>query len=79
LQRLQNKFSTPLEIFQGANRFATCIWLLNFRIVYEYITKLCRQQAEVHQNYENANVRIILQGETRHRKYKSIKLGGGQA
>jgi hypothetical protein len=37
------------------------------------ITKLCRQ-AEVIQN-----VRNIGQGEPRHRKYKSLKLGGGQA
>jgi hypothetical protein len=42
-------------------------------------TKLCRQQAEVIQNHENANVRNIGQGEPRHRKYKRLKLGGGQA
>jgi hypothetical protein len=38
-----------------------------------------RQQAEVIQTHENANVRNIGQGETRHRKYKRLKLGGGQA
>jgi hypothetical protein len=47
--------------------------------VYDYITKLFRQQAEVFQNHENANVRNIGQGEARHRKYKRLKLGGGQA
>jgi hypothetical protein len=47
--------------------------------VYDYITKLCRQQAEVIQNLDNENVRTIGQGEARHRKYKRIKLGGGQA
>jgi hypothetical protein len=44
-----------------------------------YITKLCRQQAEVVQNHENEHVRGIGQGEARHRKYKRVKLGGGQA
>jgi hypothetical protein len=28
---------------------------------------------------ENANVRNIGQGEPRHRKYRRLKLGGGQA
>jgi hypothetical protein len=37
--------------------------------VYDYITKPCRQQAEVIQNHENENVRYIGQGEARHRKY----------
>jgi hypothetical protein len=41
-------------------------------------TKLCRQQAEVIQNDENTNVRNVGQGETRHRKYKRLKLSGGQ-
>jgi hypothetical protein len=47
--------------------------------IYDYITKLSRQQAEVIQNHENVNVRNIGQGEARHRKYKRLKLGGGQA
>jgi hypothetical protein len=45
--------------------------------VYDYITKSCRQQAEVIQNHENENVLYIGQGEARHRKYKRLKLGGG--
>jgi hypothetical protein len=47
--------------------------------VYDYITKLCRRQAEVILNHENPNVRAIGQGEARQRKYKRLKLGGGQA
>jgi hypothetical protein len=43
------------------------------------MTKLSRQQAEVIQNHENADVRNIGQVEARHRKYKRLKLGGGQA
>jgi hypothetical protein len=45
--------------------------------VYDYITKLCRRQAEIIHNHENENVRNIGQGETPYRKYKRLKLGGG--
>jgi hypothetical protein len=47
--------------------------------VYDYITKLYSRQAEVILNHKNPNVRAIGQGEPRHRKYKRLKLGGGQA
>jgi hypothetical protein len=36
--------------------------------VYDFITKLCRQQAEIIQNHVNPNVRNIGQGEAQHRK-----------
>jgi hypothetical protein len=54
---------------------------LAFRIPYvcDYIIKLCRRQAEVVLNHENPNVLAIGQGEVRQRKYKRLKLGGGQA
>jgi hypothetical protein len=35
------RFSAPLAIFRGAHLFAICIRL------YDYLTKSCRQQAEV--------------------------------
>jgi hypothetical protein len=34
----------------------------NLPYVYNYITKLCRQQAQVMQNHENEHVRSIEQG-----------------
>jgi hypothetical protein len=34
----------------------------NIPYVYDYITKLCRRQAEVIQNLSNPNVRAIGQG-----------------
>jgi hypothetical protein len=40
----------------------------NLPCVYDYITKLCKQQAEAIQNHENEHVRSIGQGEVRHRK-----------
>jgi hypothetical protein len=36
--------------------------------LYDYITELCRPQAEVILNHENPNARGIGQGEARHRK-----------
>jgi hypothetical protein len=52
-----------------------------FRIpyVYDYITKLYRERAKIILNHENSNVRGIGQGEAMHKKYKRLKLGGGQA
>jgi hypothetical protein len=47
--------------------------------VYDCITKLCRTQAEVILNHQNPIVRGIGQGEAMHRKYKKLKLGGGEA
>jgi hypothetical protein len=52
---------------------------LKLPYIYDYITKLCRQQAEVIQNHENENVRNIGQGEPQHRIYKRLKLLGGPA
>jgi hypothetical protein len=50
-----------------------------FHIPYicDYITKSCRQQAEVIQNHEYENVYYIRKIEARHRTYKRLKLGGG--
>jgi hypothetical protein len=52
---------------------------LQILYVYDYITKLCRQQAEVIQKHENENVRDVGQGKTPHRKHKRLKLGGGHS
>jgi hypothetical protein len=44
--------------------------------LYDFVRKLCREQAIVVVSHENVN---ISQGEAQHRKYKGLKLGGGQA
>jgi hypothetical protein len=51
----------------------------NIQYIYDRTTKLCRKQAKIIQNHGNADVRNIGQGEPRHRKFKRLKLGGGQA
>jgi hypothetical protein len=47
--------------------------------IYDYITKLCRQQSEVIRNHENENLRDMGKGEAQHRKYRRLKLGGGSS
>jgi hypothetical protein len=42
--------------------------------IYDYATKLCRQQTEAMQIQDNANIRDIWKGETLHRKYKRLTL-----
>jgi hypothetical protein len=55
--------------------------LVAFKIpyVYDYITKLCRMPAEVILNHRNTIIRGIGVVEAVYRKYKRLKLGGGQA
>jgi hypothetical protein len=73
----------PISLLSTTGKLFEKVILKNmaFKVpyIYDYITKLCRQQAEVIQNHENANVRNIGQGEPRHRKYKTLKFGGGKA
>jgi hypothetical protein len=79
LQRLQNKVLRTVGNFPRLTPVRELHMAFNLPYVYDYITKLCRQQAEVKLNHENENVRNIGQGEAQRRKYKRLKLGGGQA
>jgi hypothetical protein len=79
LQRLQNKVLCSIDNFPRCTPIRDLYTAFNLLYVYDCITKLCRQQTEVIQNHENENVRSIGQGEARHRKYKTLKPGGGQA
>jgi hypothetical protein len=74
LQRLQNKVLRTIGSFPRRTPVQDLHVAFEIPFVYDYITKLCRQQAEVIQNHDNENVRNIGQGEVNHRK-----LGGGQA
>jgi hypothetical protein len=79
LQCLQNKVFRAIGNLDRCT--PVCKLLVAFKIpyVYDCITKLCRTQAEVIQTHVNPNVSGIQQGEARHRKYKRLNLGGGQA
>jgi hypothetical protein len=79
LQSLQNKV---LRISRNLpRRTPTPALHLVFQIpyVYDYITKICRKQAEVIQTHDNVNVWNIGQSEAKQRKCKRLKFGGGQA
>jgi methionine synthase II (cobalamin-independent) len=79
LQRLQNKVLRTIGNFPRRTPVRELHKAFSIKYIYDYITKLSRQQAEVIKNHENVNVRNIGQGEARHREYKRLKLGGGQA
>jgi hypothetical protein len=81
LQHLQNKVLRTIENFPRCTSVRDLHMAFKLPYAYDYtrITKLCKQQAEVIQNHENENLRNIGQGEPRHRKYKKLKLDGGQA
>jgi hypothetical protein len=79
LQCLQNKVLRTTGHFPRRTPVGELHAAFEIPYVYDFITKLCRQQAEVIQNHVNPNVRNIGQGEARHRKYKRLKLGGGEA
>jgi hypothetical protein len=74
LQRLQNRVLRTTG--NSPRRTSVRDMLVAFQIlyIYDYITKLCRNQAVIIQNHDNVNVRNIGQSETTHRKYKRLKL-----
>jgi hypothetical protein len=77
LQRIQNKVLRTIGNIP--RRTLDHDMHVGFQILYvcDYITKLCRRQAEIIHNHEIENVRNIGQGETPHRKHKILKLNGG--
>jgi hypothetical protein len=79
LQRLQKKVPRTIGNFPMSTPVCEMRTAFHLPYVYDYMIKLCRQQAEVILNHDNENVCNIGQGEARHRKYKGLKLGGGQA
>jgi hypothetical protein len=76
---LQNKVLRTIGNFPRRTPVRKLHKAFGIPYIYDYITKLSRQQAEVVQNHENVNVRSIGQGKARHRKFKRLTLGGGQA
>jgi hypothetical protein len=78
LQRLQNKVLRTIRNFPRCSPVHDLHAAFNLLYVYNYITKLCRQQAEIIQNHENEHFCSIGQGEVRYTKYKRLKFGGGQ-
>jgi hypothetical protein len=78
LQYLQNKVLRTTGNFPRHTLVHKLHKALNILYIYDYMTKLCRRQTEIIQNYGNDNVRNTGQGELRQRKFKRLKLGGGR-
>jgi hypothetical protein len=79
LQPLQNKIVGTFGNFPRCTPVRDLNTAFNRPYVYDYITKLCRLQAEVVKKHENDHVHSVGQGEARHKIYKMLKLGSGQA
>jgi hypothetical protein len=77
LQRLQSKVLRTIGNFARRSSVRDKHVAFQVPYVYDYITKLCRRQAEIIHNHENENVHNIGQGETPHRKLMRLKLGAG--
>jgi hypothetical protein len=75
LQSLQNMVLYTTGNFPRCRSVRDLHTAFNLPYVYDYTTKLYRQQAEVIQNHENENVHGRGLGEARHRKYKRLKPG----
>jgi hypothetical protein len=65
LQRLQNEDLRTIRNFARRTPVRDLHMAFKLPYIYDYVTKLCRQQAEVIQNHEKANVRNVGQGEPR--------------
>jgi hypothetical protein len=79
LQRLQNKVLCTIGNSPRHTPVYELYKAFNIPYIYDYITNLWRKQARIIQNHGNANICNIGQGEPWHRKFKRLKLGGGQA
>jgi hypothetical protein len=62
LQRLQNKVLRAIDNLPRLTPVRDLHLAFKIQYVYDYITNLCRQQAEVIQNHDE-NIRNIGQGE----------------
>jgi hypothetical protein len=69
LQRLQNR------VLRATGNLDRCTPVRELHVAFI----ICKTEAEVMLNHVNPNVRSTGQGEARHKKYKRLKLGGGQA
>jgi hypothetical protein len=74
LQGLQNKVLRTTGNLSRCTLVSDMHVALKIPYVYDYITKLCKRQAEIIHNHENENVRNIGQGEPHIENIKVINL-----
>jgi hypothetical protein len=70
LQRLQNKILPTVGKFSRRTPVREVQMAFQVPYIYDYITELCRQQAEVIQNHKNEYVCDTGKGKARYRKYR---------
>jgi hypothetical protein len=74
LQRLQNRVLHTIDNFLRRTPVRELHDAFSIPYIYDYITKLSRQQAEVIPNHKNANVRNIGQGEAHTEDTRDLNL-----
>jgi hypothetical protein len=74
LQHLQNKAIRTTGNFPRCTPVRNLHTVFNLLYVYDYITKLCRQQAEVILNHENEYVCSIGQGKEDKENIRGLNL-----
>jgi hypothetical protein len=79
LQRLQNRVLCAIGNLDRQILVPEMGVAFKIPCMYDYITKLCRTQAEVILHHRNPVVHGIGQGQAMHREYNRLKLGGSQA
>jgi hypothetical protein len=79
LQRLQNRVLRAIGNLERRTPVREMQVAFKISYVYNNKTKLWRSQAEVILNHRNTTVRGTGQGKATYKKYKRLKLGGGQA
>jgi hypothetical protein len=80
LQRLQNTVHCTIDKLSKTftdHREIHVVFSIPY--IYGFITRLCRQQADVIRNHENAYIGRIGINAVAHRKGKRLKLCGGRA
>jgi hypothetical protein len=75
LQRLQNKVLHTTGNLPGCTPHRDLHMAFKIPHLYDFVTKLCRQQATAILSHENIDFRIIGHGEALHRKYKRWRSG----
>jgi hypothetical protein len=79
LQLLQNKALRTIDGLPRRTPTRVLRQIFHVPYVIDYITKICRKQAQVIQTHDNVNDRNVGKVEVQHRKYKRLKFGGSQA
>ena len=74
LQRLENKVLSTIGKVPRRTPNRELHVAFKIPYVYDFITKLCRQQAEVIRNHDNENVRNIGQGEANIENIRGLNL-----